>query len=339
MLQLCVMLTNPLAIHAVNIRQALLCEAKNRVENLLGRVHLLESPNMQNGISLQITRQQAPCGGNDVPITIGHFTIEGAEVEDAFNALTDTRKVWDPLVDSSIKLGQFPDQQAIGLALSFTAHPFQDREFYEWMVVNTTDPSDLWVVYSTLSNDALHLIKPRARSKVEAQNCLGAYRFQRGMDGRVHTTFTSQINPHPFLVSAAFAYHMAWHKTVESMTALRAQAQKLAKERNGASPILAAPAWMMTEVPSSNVTKIPPSAPYSTCWTDRHRLAVYQYFDALHITEGAGVGAGVYTLLCVFVAVLAAGFVLFQVKYSRKSSEEPSLLQLESGDPEESAIE
>jgi len=172
MLQLCVMLTNPLAIHAVNIRQAFLCEAKNRVENLLGRVHLLESPNMQNGISLQITRQQAPCGGNDVPITIGHFTIEGAEVEDAFNALTDTRKVWDPLVDSSIKLGQFPDQQAIGLALSFTAHPFQDREFYEWMVVNTTDPSDLWVVYSTLSNDALHLIKPRARSKVEAQNCL-----------------------------------------------------------------------------------------------------------------------------------------------------------------------
>jgi len=188
-----------------------------------------------------------PCGGNNVPITLGLFTIEGAEVQDAFNALADTRKVWDPLLDSSTELGDFRDEQAVGLALSFSAHPFQDREVYEWMVVNATDADDLWVVYSTRSNEALHLRKPRAGSQVAAQNCLGVYRFQKGTDGMIHATFTSHVNPHPFLVTAAFVYHLAWYKTVESINALRAQAQKLARERNGASPVLVTPAWMTTK--------------------------------------------------------------------------------------------
>jgi len=339
MLQLCGMLTNMLGIHAVNVRQTLLCEARHRVENLLGREGLLEAPNTKDGISLQITKEVFPCGGNNVPITLGLFTIEGAEVQDAFNALADTRKVWDPLLDSSTELGDFRDEQAVGLALSFSAHPFQDREVYEWMVVNATDDDDLWVVYSTRSNEALHLRKPRAGSQVAAQNCLGVYRFQKGTDGMIHATFTSHVNPHPFLVTAAFVYHLAWYKTVESINALRAQAQKLARERNGASPVLVTPAWMTTEVPSANDATVPLGASYSTCWTQGSKLAIAREFNALRIRDGAGGGSGCYILLYALMAVLAAGFVLVRVRSSQQSSEEPPLLEPVSADPDESMTE
>lgn len=241
------------AVGATTMREALLCEARLRLEKWYGNPAMLDFPKFRDGVTLQITKEGLMCGGDKVIVTFGTFNVTGATGIDVFNALTDLerQKEWDTMVGSSVKLADFPGLRARGFAMSFVAHPFADREVYQWQVANTTDLKDLWVAFSTRTNDLLKTKKPAEKGAVDTQNCLGSYRVKTLPDGTVQVFFTTQVNSHPWLLSAAFVFNLVWGKTVDYIVGLRIQAQKLAAARAGQTPSINLPDFMLRDIQSS----------------------------------------------------------------------------------------
>jgi len=219
----------------VTVREALLCEASYRLGSIYSDKSLLQSEKTKDGVTLRITKKSTPCGGNKIPMTFGEFDAEGVTPLDIFNVLADTahQQEWDSLVGSETELGEFPEQQAKGVAMSFVAHPFSDRQVFEWEVFNASrDLQDLWVVFSTEDNAMLHAKTERQSGAVHAQDCLAAYHVLAKPGGGVHVVFTSDVNAHPFLLSSEFIFNLMWTKTVDYIDALRTRAQKVAKLRS-----------------------------------------------------------------------------------------------------------
>lgn len=228
------------AASGATVRDALLCEAKHRLGAIFGDESLLQGKKQKDGVTLRITKESSSCGGNKIPITFGEFDADGATPVDIFNALADTahQQEWDGLIASQKSLGVFPDEQATGVALSFQAHPFSNRQVFEWQAYNSShDYSDLMVVFSTEDNARLHQKADREGGAVHAQNCLAAYHITAKPGGGVHVVFTSDVNAHPFLLSSEFIFNIMWTKTVDYIDALRVRAQSQAKLRpHGAAP-------------------------------------------------------------------------------------------------------
>jgi len=219
------------------VREALLCEAKQRFETVYGDKSVLDYPKERDNVTLQITRKTYPCGGNNIPMTFGVFEVDDVDPLDLFNVLADTahQTSWDTLLSGEKELGPVEEQRARGLEQRYDAHPFQDREIFEWQCFNASrDLADLWVAFSTEQNAELHTKADRDSGVVAAQNCLAAYRVQARPGGGAHVTFTTQVNAHPFLVTSGFIFNIMWGKTVDYINALRDQARKLAKERHDA---------------------------------------------------------------------------------------------------------
>jgi len=260
------------------MREAILCEAHLRLESWYADKSKLDWPKQRDGVELQITNKGKPCGGDDVVVSFGTFDSD-SEPEDLFNALTDcmAQASWDPLVGSVTFLGDFPEEQARGIAMSFVAHPFSDREIYQWQVANTTDPDDLWVAFTTRANDLLHTKKPNEPGAVATQNCLGAYRVQRRAGGGSHVTFTSHVNSHPWLLSTGFIFNIMWGKTVDYIDALRNRAKKLGEARNGAVAEVVIPDYMKSEIPkTSNVAPSEVVPPFASCYAPGTATALTQ---------------------------------------------------------------
>lgn len=261
---------------AVNVRDAILCEAHTRLVSWYGgqgqgglTPHLGE-PKDRDGVELQITQDGVPCGGDKVIVTFGKFDSE-VEPEDLFQALTDVQNQmqWDSMVKSVTVLGDFPEQQARGVAMSFGASPFSTREIFQWQIVNTSDPNDFWAASTSESNDLLKSTKALDSGNVEIQNCLGAYRVQRRPQGGSHVTFTSHVNAHPFLVSSEFIFEVMWGKTVDYVKSLQARGQALATARTKQTPPAPSPtfpAWMLDGAKDpdfSTTNKV--AIPFSSC--------------------------------------------------------------------------
>lgn len=216
------------------VRDALLCEASYRLGSMFGDKSLLQGKKQKDGVTLRITKQSMMCGGNKIPITFGEFEADDVTPLDVFNVLADTahQKEWDGLIASETGLGDFPDQEATGVALSFQAHPFSDRQVFEWQAYNASrDFGEFWVVFSTEDNARLHQKAAREDGAVHAQNCLAAYHIMAKPGGGAHVVFTSEVNAHPFLLSAEFIFNIMWTKTVDYINALRTRAQDQAQQR------------------------------------------------------------------------------------------------------------
>eukprot|EP00933_Yihiella_yeosuensis_P047441 TRINITY_DN43278_c0_g1_i1.p1 TRINITY_DN43278_c0_g1~~TRINITY_DN43278_c0_g1_i1.p1 ORF type:complete len:410 (+),score=59.43 TRINITY_DN43278_c0_g1_i1:155-1384(+) len=274
MFSLCLLLVvlsfSPQVSQATTIREALLCEAEWRFKNWYGNESLLDWPKERDGVTLRITKTGYPCGGDGTAALFGRFELDEATPEDLFNALTDVdaQAQWDVLIGKVTFLGDFKAQQARGMAISFVAHPFADREVYQWQAVNTTDPNDLWVVFSTRANEVLHAKKPTEHGAVATQNCLGAYRVRRKANGGCSVTFTSQVNSHPWLLSASFVFNLMWGKTVDYINALSSRAKLLAKKRGSAPGKIGLPDWMMQDEPPAvtNQQDVHVVPPFAICY-------------------------------------------------------------------------
>lgn len=219
------------------VREALLCEAKQRFANIYADKGGLDWPKKRDNVTLQITKKTYPCGGNNIPMTFGVFEVDDVEPLDVFNVLADSahQKSWDSLLAGEKELGAVDQEKARGVEQSFDAHPFQDREIFEWQCFNAShDYTDLWVAFSSEQNQALHAREPREDDVTAAQNCLGAYHVEARPGGGAHVTFTTHVNAHPFLVTQGFVFNLMWGKTVDYINAMREQARALAKRRREA---------------------------------------------------------------------------------------------------------
>lgn len=258
------LLQSSIGAFAATVRENLLCEARLRLQSWYLDKAALEWPKERDGVELQLSHDGLPCGGDSIPVTFGTFTVEGVEPEDVFNALADVSDLpeWDDMVGSATQLGEWREQQAMGHTISFVMHPFADREVYQWEAVNATSRDDLWAVFSTEGNEALHAKKDRQGGAVAAQDCLGAYWVQRAEDGKVRVTFTSQVNSHPFLLSASFVFDLMWGKNVDFANGLRSRAQLLAKNRGSTPAKINLPEWMyQDDAPGEGPTGSPDVVP------------------------------------------------------------------------------
>lgn len=302
-----------LTARAATMREALLCEARLRIASWYLDTNALDWPKERDGVVLQISKEGLPCGGDNIPVTFGHFEIQDAAAEDVVNALSDTdaQQHWDGLVGSVTQLGDWPCEQAQGLAMTYVAHPFADREVYEWEAINTTDPNEMWVVFSTEANVPLHNKKDREGGSVAAQDCLAAYRVQKTASGSINVTFTSQVNSHPWLLSASFVFNILWGKTVDYVENLRLRSKALAQARGSAPPSIVKPSWMTKDVPEDQIQKGCPAVdlPFERCWSaPKTATAAAQKWEALQAElepmklPGQGLNAAV---------LLSAGLVAF----------------------------
>merc|ERR1712203_314821 len=91
-------------------------------------------------------------------------------------------------------------------------------------------------------------------------NVLANTKHQQKWDA-YHVVFTSQVNAHPFLVSASFVFNIMWGKTVDYVNALRAETVKEAQQRPVGQPAKSIvpesllfddwrPAWAILGAPS-----------------------------------------------------------------------------------------
>lgn len=280
------------------MREALLAEAYHRLHDWFlnkdwvqkpppyGR---LDWPKEENGVQLQITTTKYPCDTEEaitkmeaglqefswdsskpkptcdnIPITFGRFDVEGVEPIDVFNALSDTaaQKEWDTLVGDVSIIGDFEIEAARAATLTFVAHPFPDREIFQWMVYNATkDNKDMIVVYSTRRNDVLHQLKAQAPwPTVMAHNCLGAYQVVALPQGGSHVIFTSMVNSHPpWPITAEFVFNLLWTKTAEYIFHLRDRAQLMKKQRlargETVGTTLLVPRWLVYDGESPDPTQ------------------------------------------------------------------------------------
>jgi hypothetical protein len=173
-------------------------------------------------------------------MTFGTFDVDGVDPLDVFNVLVDTahQMKWDSLLSGEKELGEVREQRARGVEELYDAHPFQDREVFEWQCFNAShDYKELWVAFSTEHNQELHDTAQRADSVVAAQDCLAAYHVLAREGGGARVTFTTQVNAHPFLVTQGFIFNIMWTKTVDYINALREQAILRAKSRMAAGEV------------------------------------------------------------------------------------------------------
>lgn len=275
------------------LRQALLGEATHRLNDWFlneawtgkppkGRI---DFPHEQDGIQLQITTGNYLCDADEridpfekiqldpdeqpsspdaVPITFGRFDVEDADAIDVFNVLADTKaqEEWDDLIHGGpgvTMLGDFPDEFARGVAMTFVAHPFPDRQVFQWEVYNSSKKhDDMWVVFSTRQNEELHKLRAsEAWPAVQAQNCLGAYHVVALPQGGCHVVFTTQVNSHPpWPITAKFVFNMLWTKTVGYIQQVRKRAQMLKKQRLAAHSQAAVviPDWLLYDGKRPNKT-------------------------------------------------------------------------------------
>mmetsp|Transcript_48516 Transcript_48516/g.140550 ORF Transcript_48516/g.140550 Transcript_48516/m.140550 type:complete len:376 (-) Transcript_48516:54-1181(-) len=242
-------------VRAVTLREALLCEARERLEVRYGDKNQLKWPFQKDGVTMQLTKRSLPCGGNNIPLTFGEFHVDGATHIDVLNVLANTSDLatWEPLTDHAAILGDWRSQGARGNAASFVSRPFPAREFYDWQVFDTNhDMSEVWMVSTTRNTDELRRRKPPQKGAVASQNCLAAYRVRVGRYGGADVAFTTQVNSHPWLVSAEVVFNLLWWKTVDHYNGLRARAQQLAKARGEEQARLAVPSWMLEASPNGS---------------------------------------------------------------------------------------
>ena len=219
------------------MREALLCEARQRFASIYADKSGLDWPKKRDNVTLHMTKRTYPCGGNNIPMTFGVFGVDDVEPLDVFNVLVDSahQKSWDSFLAGEKELGAVDQEMARGVEQLFDAHPFQDREIFEWQCFNASrDYKDLWAAFFSEQNQALHAREPREDGVAAAQNCLGAYHVEARPGGGAHVTFTTHVNAHPFLVTQGFVFNLIWGKTEEHINAIREQARALAKRRRGA---------------------------------------------------------------------------------------------------------
>eukprot|EP00930_Biecheleria_cincta_P026279 TRINITY_DN18544_c0_g1_i1.p1 TRINITY_DN18544_c0_g1~~TRINITY_DN18544_c0_g1_i1.p1 ORF type:complete len:352 (-),score=46.03 TRINITY_DN18544_c0_g1_i1:236-1291(-) len=228
----------PVSATAPRLRERLLCEAQTRIMNWYhGGEEALEAPKEQDGVSLRLTVDHKPCGGDNIPVTFGEFEIIGVRPVDVFNVLADTayETQWNSVIGTSAVLGTFPDQGAVGVQETYpTGIPFvKAREVFEWQVYNASFSNEnFWVAFSTDDNQALHEKSPKKYDTVEVQNCLGAYHLRPSAQGS-HVAFTQQLNSHPFLVNSKVVFEMSWRKQISFINSLRKRAAAQAKQGLG----------------------------------------------------------------------------------------------------------
>lgn len=251
----------------MTIREGLLIEAKHRLNDWFLNKQWrgegygtgnLDWPKEAHGIQLVITTGHYYCDSESkfgavevmevdpdaekpdaIPITFGRFDVENADVVDVFNALADTRSQaqWDDLIKGGPGveiLGDFPTEKARGAAMSFVAHPFPDRQVFQWQVYNSSKSmDDMWVVFSTRRNEVLHKFKKREEwPAMQAHNCLGAYHVMKLDNGNCHVVYTTMVNPHaPWPITPKFIFNLAWTKTADYIVTVRQRAQMLKKQR------------------------------------------------------------------------------------------------------------
>eukprot|EP00933_Yihiella_yeosuensis_P048156 TRINITY_DN4419_c4_g1_i1.p1 TRINITY_DN4419_c4_g1~~TRINITY_DN4419_c4_g1_i1.p1 ORF type:complete len:400 (+),score=98.52 TRINITY_DN4419_c4_g1_i1:99-1298(+) len=270
------------ATEVPRMREALLTEAYHRLNDWflnpdwvgkpapLGR---LDYPKEEFGVQLMITTGKYQCDSevsiakheadtlanakkphavDSIPITFGRFDVKDADPIDVFNALADitSQKDWDPLIGRVKLLGDFENEAARGAAVTFVAHPFPDRQVFQWQTYNSTrDHKDMMVAFSTRRNGELHKVEEQAPwPSVMAENCLGAYHVVALPNGGCHVVFSSMVNSHPpWPITAKFVFNLLWTKTVEYIQNLRARAQHLKKQRGSNPGKLAVPEWLVYE--------------------------------------------------------------------------------------------
>lgn len=231
-------LLEPVSATTPRLRERLLCEAQTRINNwYYGREEALDAPKKKDGVTLRLTKDHKPCGGDSIPVTFGEFEIIGARPIDVFNVLVDTahETQWNSVIGTSTNLGIFPEQGAVGVQETYpTGIPFvAAREVFEWQVYNASfSSSNFWFVFSTDGNQILHEKSPKKAGTVEVQNCLGAYHLRPSAQGS-HVIFTQQLNSHPFLVNSKTVFDMSWTKQVSFINSLRKRAAEQAKRGLG----------------------------------------------------------------------------------------------------------
>jgi hypothetical protein len=173
----------------------------------------------------------------------GSFDVPGARAVDVLNVLADgaNQTKWDPLVKSSESLLDWQVNKLQGFTRIYDATPFANRQIHEWQALDkTADGNECWFVTTTRANEELLKVQPPPSSNVVVDDCLAAYRIRNRPEGGVHVDFFSQINAHPFLLTARFVFNIAYDRTVTYVNAVGAKAQEDAKTGRGQQ----APLWM-----------------------------------------------------------------------------------------------
>jgi len=238
------------------LRNLLLKEAHERIEQLYPDTSQLEDPKQKDGVTFRLTKDDKECGGDGVPVSFVEYDVPGSRPIDVFNVLTDASKqpTWDDHCAKMDPIGDFQDVQAQGYAGEFVAPgtPVAGREGYEWMVVEANfTTEDFWVVFSTYENGDLKQKRPFDSGVVEMQNCLAGYHLTKTATG-THIVNTQQINSHSWPLSARYVANQGWTSSVDFAAALKKEgAAQQAKGWNNTQVVV--PAWMLVDRPCGEI--------------------------------------------------------------------------------------
>eukprot|EP00928_Gymnodinium_smaydae_P079741 TRINITY_DN6359_c0_g1_i1.p1 TRINITY_DN6359_c0_g1~~TRINITY_DN6359_c0_g1_i1.p1 ORF type:complete len:388 (+),score=62.76 TRINITY_DN6359_c0_g1_i1:60-1223(+) len=224
---------------AKSIRDAILCQAVERLGSFESGSRLISSKKEKDGIDIFFSGK-ASCGGADVPILFANWSMAGVRPIHVFAAIADVQgQQWTGELAHAHDLSKNMPFSARGMMLQYSVGAFlSDRKVHEWETYSKSlDGSEYWYAASTQHNALLQQMDTSDDSggffgfkkPVECDSCLSAHHIVATKDG-VRATFTNNINSHPPLhISQSFVSHLTWGKTAEFVSKLKTRALQLAQ--------------------------------------------------------------------------------------------------------------
>lgn len=227
-----------------SVREALMCEAKKRLSGWFeGGSQKFESPLSQDGVELRFMVGSRPCGGDDVPVMVANYSLDGVRPIHIFNALAhvELQKDWNPTMSEVKVLKDDAAAHVREVKLQYlTGVPgLPDRRIYEQEAFDVNDDgTEYWFAATSNNNENIKKLDSSAGSSgffdfeapVEANSCFAAHHVRATKTG-VYVVFTNEVNGHPpFGLSPTLVSKLTWRKTVDFISLLQKEALRLAKE-------------------------------------------------------------------------------------------------------------
>jgi len=238
-------------------REAFVQEVHNRIQKYLNQSLDLDNPRHKAGVIFRLTRTSLLCGGSMVPVMFGEFNISGVRPIDVVNVIADYQSgtAWCSSCKSFKLLGEWPKQRLRGILGLFGAWPAQDRQAYNWQMVDMDGCSKSYMFVTTSQfSDVLQQRQPLNPDAVKFDNCLTGYSV-RTIQAGVHVVFSQHVNPHPFLVSERQVLNVAWGKIVHHVTELRHRAL-WQRKRAWADNQTNMPLWLFPSGPCNSLEHV-----------------------------------------------------------------------------------
>lgn len=238
-----------LGVSAQTIREALLKEARNRINNWHEDRSLLEKPLVKEGIALTMLKHDLNCGGQNVPVGYAEFEVIGARPIDVFNTVMNVglQPHWNTKCSSIKMVGDWPLEGARGWDNVFNLIFNKKVEFLVWQVADADFVNEeFWMATSTQNNQPLREKSPKQPNWIESDNCLGAYHIRKSPRGSI-VVATQHVNTQ---LGFWFPFHavlkvfpIAWKGMVDFVQAMSAASIAQSKLGWPANKTVA-PDWM-----------------------------------------------------------------------------------------------